>query len=195
MKLGGKVQFHNASRPNDQGPFINRGAHGCFLSHLEVLKDAKGQSVLILEDDCDFSPFAQYYEPPECDIFYGGFLEVTCQASPKDGGIIGSHCMGFSARAAEAAAHYLESLLDPATPPDAVAQTEAGFDPAIRPPIDGAYVWFRRAHPELVTHLAPFLTMQRPSRSDVTPRLLDRLPLVRTGMEVLRSMRQRSFAT
>lgn len=83
--------------------------------------------------------------------------------------------MGFSAKAAKMAADYLEGLLDPSFPADATAMTEPMFNPNIRPPVDGAYIWFRRAHPELKTVFKQ-LAVQRSSRSDITPRhVFDRI--------------------
>lgn len=170
-----RVTFLTGCRPTDQGLFDSIGAHGCYLSHLAALKGANGKSVLILEDDCVFMPAARLYKVPAVDIFYGGFLSASDPANPEVGSIIGSHCMGFSAGAAKIAADYLEGLLDPAHPPDPLAALDGGYRSDVRPPIDGAYVWFRRAHPELSVHFAQTLSAQRPSRSDVTPSKLDQV--------------------
>lgn len=186
-----RVRFLDAHRPADRGLFASRGAHGCFLSHLAALKEAAGKSLLILEDDCVFRYGAEAYTVPICDVFYGGFLEASDPVDPGAGEIIGSHCMGFSAGGARAAAAYLEALLDPSYPPDPIAASEASFQANVRPPIDGAYVWFRRAHPELTVHFAPHLSRQRPSRSDITPRMLDQLPGASRLMGSLRKMKER----
>jgi glycosyl transferase family 25 len=165
-----RIKFVDAAEPSDRGSFSLPGAHGCYLSHLQIYEqEAKsGRSVLVLEDDCDFRAGASEYAlPTEWDIFYGGFTA----ADPSDlqnSNIIGSHCMGYSPRAVELAAVYLRSLLDPQFPPDARAAAEPTFDPQIRPPLDGALVWFRRAHPELRTVFAD-ISRQRPSRSDIGP--------------------------
>lgn len=188
-----RVVFFDAFRMDHPGPFRRIGSHGNFRSHVTILGEAAsaGESVLILEDDCDFLPLAQTYEPPaDWDIFYGGYYA----SNPDDlhsSNIIGSHFIGFSAAAAKKAHAYLTALLDPATPADPTAAAEAGFDPAVRPPIDGAYVWFRRAHPELRTEFAP-LGKQRPSRSDVAPlRLFDRTPMLRQVTAVVRNLKRR----
>ena len=65
-----------------------------------------------------------------------------------------------------AAAEYLAAYLEPNFPPDPRAASEPGFDPAIKPPIDGAFVWLRRSRPDLVTVFAD-LGYQRSSRTDV----------------------------
>jgi glycosyl transferase family 25 len=171
-----RVSFFAGSTRQDRGCFSSPGEHGCFMSHLAALKDAVGanQRVLILEDDCDFTSGARDYQlPDEWDIFYGGYLAEN----PDDllnSNIIGAHCMGYSPRAARALAAYLEGLLDPDFPPDATAAADPNFIPAIRPPFDGAIVWFRRAHPELKTVFAQ-IAVQRSSRSDIARGgLLDR---------------------
>jgi glycosyl transferase, family 25 len=173
-----RVAFVDAIARDDPGPFGSVGAHGCFLSHLATLEEAAsaGQRVLILEDDCDFAKEARSYElPADWDIFYGGYLA----SDPEDlanSDIIGAHCMGYSPTAAKALAGYLRSLLgDPHFKPDAKAAADPGFEPSIRPPFDGAIVWFRRANPELKTVFAQ-VAVQRSSRSDIAGgRFLDRI--------------------
>ena len=52
------VEFFEATRPDSPGEFPSIGARGCFYSHLGVLRDAqenKYSSILILEDDLNFS--------------------------------------------------------------------------------------------------------------------------------------------
>ena len=177
---GVAFEFFDAYRVSGPGLFRKAGSFGCYLSHLQVLSEAalRNESVLILQDDCTFRPEAYDYEVPQCDIFYGSHAaDGSC--------IIGAHCMGFSASAARLAKDYLLALLDPNAPPDPAAKTEPGFDPSIRPPIDGALVWFRRAHPDLTTAFA-HLADQRRSRSDVTPSRVDRLPVLREAVRLTR---------
>jgi glycosyl transferase, family 25 len=184
--LGGdrRVSFFAGSVLHDRGAFSSPGTHGCFMSHLALLKDAAqaDQRVLVLEDDCDFTAEARDYAlPAEWDIFYGGYLADT----PEDlhnSNIIGAHCMGYSPRAAKMLADYLEQLLGPDIAPDPVAAARGDYDPAIKPPFDGAIVWFRRAHPELKTVFAE-VAVQRSSRSDIAGgNLLDRtLPAAAAG--------------
>lgn len=173
--------FLVASRPASPGPFVSRGAHGCFQSHAHAVKEASkaGESLLILEDDCSFRAEARTYQVPDCDIFYGGWNEIS-----NDGDyVVGSHCMGFSRRAIQLLDTYLSGFLS--APADAKAMTEPGFDPAIKPGIDGVYVWFRRAYPELTTVFAD-LSFQRSSRSDVTPGRLDEIFFLRSTLSVAR---------
>jgi glycosyl transferase family 25 len=152
------------------------------LSHFAILRNAAdaGKSVLILEDDCDFIlPQAIRCEPPEeCDVFYGGYA-ASDPTDPHNSDIIGSHFMGFSAKAASVAVSYLTDYLRPDFKGDPRAASEPGYNPNVRPGIDGAYVWLRRAHPELVTVFEQ-LSVQRSSRTDIGfQRWFDRAPLIR----------------
>jgi hypothetical protein len=59
--------------------------------------------------------------------------------------------------------------------------------------VDGAYFWFRRAHPHVRAVLATrVLGYQRPSRTDVhAPRWFDRLPGLHRAVELVRGARAR----
>ena len=55
----GNVQFFDAIQPPDDGGFPSVGARGCFLSHLEILRQARDSGwsrFLVLEDDALFTP-------------------------------------------------------------------------------------------------------------------------------------------
>lgn len=189
-----RVEFFGALSYSEPGPFLRSGSHGAFMSHLALLQEAAaaGQSILILQDDCDFLlPDIADHVPSEAwDVFYGGY-EASNPDDLHGSEIIGAHFMGFSPRAAAAAVDYLSDFLDPGFPPDPVAAAEANFDPAIRPPIDGALVWFRRAHPELRTVFA-MLGVQRSSRTDIgDQRWFDKVPGLRRLAEAARRIRRR----
>lgn len=187
-----RVAFHAASSPSEPGPFNSNGAHGCFLSHYALLQEAAaaGESILILEDDCDFLPGAATFTADDFDVFYGGFNAASDPADLHRSDIVGSHFMGFSQRAAKAAAAYFTAYLAPDFPPDARGASDPGFDPAIRPPVDGAYVWFRRAHPDLRTVFVT-LGVQRPSRTDIgEQKWFDRMPGVRDAAGLARRVRR-----
>jgi glycosyl transferase family 25 len=185
-------ELFEACAPPDAGMFLSRGANGCFQSHFAILQMAAdaGKSVLIVEDDCDFAPEAQTYEvPPGTDIFYGGY-EAMDDGELIESRIIGSHLMGFSAKGAKVAVAYLTGFGEPGFAVDPVAAAHPDYNPAIRPGIDGAYVWLRRAHPELKVHFAqPPIGFQRRSRSDVAPlRFYDRLPGLRLAASIARAV-------
>lgn len=169
LKEDKRVAFFSAIIRDDPGPFLRVGSHGAFLSHLTLLKEAaiSDDAILILQDDCKFlyPDINQFSLPDQWDIFYGGY-EARNPENLQNSEIIGAHFMGFSPRAAKIAADYLMRYIQPDFPPDAQAAEDPGFDPSIKPPIDGAFVWLRRAHPELVTVFA-MLGVQRSSRTDI----------------------------
>jgi len=176
-----RVAFFDAIRPEDAGDFYSVGAHGVYLSHLAILREAaqQGASVLILEDDCHFTPQARAADnladlDGTWDIFYGGY-EASLPSDLVRSDIVGAHMMGFTAETATRLCHYLDNL------------TYQGG----HPPIDGAYVWFRRAHPEVRTRFAvPPLAVQRPSRSDIAGlQFYDRIPAIRPIMNGMRRLK------
>ena len=173
-----RVAFFDARRFDAPGSFTSIGARGVYHSHLDILDEAAaaGESVLILEDDVDFTPAARdTMLPDNWQIFYGGHYAATPDDLPNSD-IIGAHCMAFRADVVPQLASYVRSLLERED----------------HPPIDGAYVWFRRANPHLVTVFAePALANQRPSRTDIAAlRFFDRWPGLRGGAGVARNLRR-----
>ena len=174
-----RVAFFPAIAPADHLPFRAIGEKGVFLSHLAILRAAaqRQASVLILEDDADFTTALERGQPAECrGIFYGGH-EAATPDRLHDSDIIGAHCMGFSAPVAQALVPYLTALLNHPSPP----------------PIDGAYVWYRRSHPEVPTDFAvPPIAVQRPSRSDIARlRFFDRVPVLREAAGHARALKRK----
>ena len=173
-----RVVYFHAIRPDDAGSFTSIGARGVYASQKQILKEAAeaNESVLILEDDCDFVAGAELYElPTDWDIFYGGHNA----AQPDDlhnSDIMGAHMMGFSRNGAKAVSTYLEHL---------------HYD-GVHPPIDAAYVWFRRANPDIRTLFAvPPLAGQRASRSDIARlKWFDRLPVLKGLANQIRALRR-----
>ncbi len=173
-----RVAFFDAITFPEAGSFSSPGARGVFHSQLEILDQAaaRGHSVLILEDDVDFVEGAEtFVAGNDWDIFYGGYYAEDPQ-NLHESDIVGAHMMGFSATIVPVVAEYLRSI--------SVSD--------IHPPIDGAYVWFRRAHPNVRTLFAqPALGHQRPSRSDIADlQFYDRLPVFRQGVSVARSVKR-----
>lgn len=172
-----RVSYFEAIRPSDPGNFTSIGARGVYESQREILRKAAlaDESVLILEDDCFFAESAQDRDiPDDWQIFYGGYTahDPACLHSSD---IEGAHMMGFSALGAKRVSGYLNEL--------SVVGTH--------PPIDAAYVWFRRQHPDVPTYFAsPPLAGQRPSRSDIAAlRWFDRTPGVREVANLIRALR------
>lgn len=193
------VHLFEAVRPDDAGPFPTVGTRGCFLSHLGVLQDASRRgcrSVLVLEDDVDFSSDAarrleagrRAIATSAAAMLYGGHrLELPAAAEgwvalPPTDAVETAHCVAFHGEAIARCADYLAAMLD----------RPAG-DPAGGPMhVDGAYAWFRRERPTVRTLAAtPSVAGQRSSRTDIHALpWFDRLPLVRSLAGVARALRR-----
>lgn len=170
------VQLFPAVRPADRGDFESVGARGCFLSHLGVLKDAVGrgfQSILILEDDVDWTPAAlaggakaEALMQPAWAFLHGGqghdraeadgTIRLVALAPDQDFRL--THFIGLRGAIIGQLVSYLEAMLArPAGSPEGGPMH-----------VDGAYSWFRRAHPDVVACVcAPSVAQQRSSRSDI----------------------------
>ncbi len=199
-----RVAFFAANRPDDADGFPSAGARGCFESHLAVIERAIVENVetlLVMEDDICFVP--QIPSTVEamtarlaCDdwsIFYGGFYgasptsiegDAGLTVVPHDEKLLTTHCIGFRRDALLLIAPYLRQMLE---------RTAGSVDGGPMH-VDGAYNWFRRAHPHLVTIAAiPPIAGQRPSRSDIAlPGFLDRNIFLRYVMEYLRRLKRMS---
>jgi glycosyl transferase family 25 len=174
-----RVRFIDGVVVDDMAPFRARGEKGVFLAHLKILREAAeaNKSVLILEDDADFAEGVELWPASAGDdINYGGYV-ASNPADLANSEIIGAHCMGFSAGAARALVPFLEQLLEHQSPP----------------PIDGAYVWFRRQHPQFMSSFAdPVIAIQRPSRSDIAHlRAFDRVPILRPAISAGRGFKRK----
>ena len=195
---GGCVELFPAVRPDAPEGFPSIGARGCFMSHLGVLRTAQRlglQRVAIFEDDLDFAtdfnpriqPLLAQLAGANWSMFYGGcHLERALHGQPQGelleaqpDALIGStHFVVLQGEAIAAAVRYLEAIL-----------ARPAGDPEGGPMhVDGAYNWFRRAHPQFKTLLAiPELGFQRASRTDIHDlRWYDTAPLIRNAVAGLR---------
>ncbi len=165
-----RIAFTDACRPDLSAPWRSNGERGCFLSHLSILNEAAsaGESVLILEDDCDFTRHAASSRD-QSDLLWGGYTLFPNY-------IVGSHCMGLSADTAKRCAAYFRALLDHPMPP----------------PVDGAYAWFCRDNADIrVNACDPMIAVQRPSFSDIAGRRgLDHFAGARLLVEPLRQAKR-----
>lgn len=173
-----RVAFVAGKMFAEPGTFSSKGARGVYHSHLMILEEAAAanESVIILEDDADFLPAVMTYDlAGGFDIFYGAY-EASNPADLANSDIIGAHFMGFSAGVVREIVSYLKEILN------------TGY----HPPIDGAYVWFRRAHRPIRTIFAtPSLAEQRPSRTDISEtHLLDKMPGMRGFMSTARRIKR-----
>lgn len=171
------VQFFPAVRPEDRGDFGSIGERGCFLSHLGVLKDAVARghgSILILEDDVDWTPAAlargarlEALRQTDWAYLHGGQGHdraapdgvISLVPLPPERELLLAHFVGFRGPVIAQMVDYLEAIL----------RRPAGSPEGGPMHVDGAYSWFRRAHPELAAHVCvPSLAQQRSSRSDIS---------------------------
>jgi glycosyl transferase family 25 len=165
-----RIAFTDAVKPDTSAPWRSKGERGCFLSHLFILEEAAsaGESVLILEDDCDFTRHAAA-KRNQSDLLWGGYTIL-----PNE--IRGSHCMGFSADTAKRCANYFRGLLNHPDPP----------------PVDGSYAWFCRDNADVrVNACDPMIAVQRPSFSVIAGRKgLDRIAGARFLVKMLRQAKR-----
>ncbi len=199
---GARLVFFEAFRPQDKGEFPTIGTRGCFLSHLGVLKaalEAGHASILVLEDDLNFvGDFQAAFrarlpalQTSPWDIAYLGWLRVTPPLAPAKGlavvppesAVLGLHMVAIKAEVMPEMIAYLEAIL----------QRRAG-DPLGGPMhVDGAYGWYRAAHPDRRTVACqPPLGYQRASRTDIHAlRWFDRAWGFRALTSALRSIKNR----
>jgi glycosyl transferase, family 25 len=196
------VQLIEASRFAESAGFSSPGARGCFDSHLRALRRAHAldvRSTLILEDDCDFSNQIERILPATLaslhrntwSVFYGGYVRWSHSSeaidspialvAPRDS-LIGAHFIALSSEAIKHIVPYLTAM----------AARSPGSPEGGPMHVDGAYDWFRAAHPHLRAWVAnPVLGHQRPSRSDIHQTVaMDRTPLFRDIASVTRRIRR-----
>ncbi len=194
----GRVEVYAAERPADQGEFRSLGTKGCFLSHLEVLRDAcqRGvESVLVLEDDVTVQPRDRQRllaAAASLREMTWGFAHLGhIQPLPDDGSVCmipftgplqTLHCYAVHRTALPKLVEYLEGCL-----------MRPGGDPYGGPmDVDGALTMFRGWNPGIVTLVAqPSLAGQRSSRSDITSKWWDKVPAVAGAIGLARGLRRR----
>lgn len=200
----GSVELYSAKRPTDLAGFPSLGAHGCFMSHLEILRDAlhrNVESVLVIEDDCEIPPkscaligdLATKMTDDDWHFLYFGHVAplpapiaapapgAQFQVVAYDGALQTTHMYAVRRSALAPLVEYLEGCL--VRPPG---------DPIGGPMhVDGALSMFRAAHPELVTRiLHPSIAGQRSSRSDITSGKFDTVPGVKHAISVARRLKR-----
>ncbi|WP_414625212.1 glycosyltransferase family 25 protein [Calothrix sp. CCY 0018] len=192
----GKVELFPAIKPENSEPFYSIGCKGCFLSHLNVLKQAKMQglkNVLIVEDDLEIAEYFQQYEDvilaeliqTNWDIVHFGY----CDSPEKDvslpifqsfsGEIIGTQFYAVHEKVYDQLINFFEVLLQrPAGHPDGGPMSP-----------DGVFNVFKWQYPDITRLIAvPSFGGQRSSRSDVSPSWFDQLPILKTFVESLRKL-------
>jgi hypothetical protein len=194
------IVLFEAIKPTDPCGFPSVGARGCFMSNLQVLRQARDERlsrILILEDDLNFcegfrsrfDAVASYLEVIDWGMFYGSYLVnqslqpsgQLCRMVDPRMAIGTTAFVAFNGQHVDTLVRYLEAML-----------MRAPGDPDGGPMhIDGAYCWFRRFHPEVSTWVATQpLGFQRSSRTDINPlRWYDRTPGPAWIVALLRRLR------
>lgn len=196
-----RVDFFSAIRPTDRGAWPSIGARGCFLSQLQVLREAAKdgvESVLLLEDDCEMSSAFQAHPDEVWDVLkgcdwqylHGGQIIRERQTlaprirslDPKTE-LVGAHFVAFKGEGLGLAVSYLEEMLErPAGSPDGGPMH-----------VDGAYSWFRRAYPDMNSFtFVPSLAFQRASSSNIAEvKWHDSVPVIRDAAALARRVKNR----
>jgi len=194
----GRLEIFPAIRPPDQGDFTSIGVRGCYLSHLDVLREAlrKGaKRVLVMEDDVAISPRLPQVERALVDalssmpwgIVYFGHHAANIPASSLPlvrsyEMTICAHFYGISDVVLADLVKHLEAILSrPAGHPDGGPMH-----------YDGALATFRTRNPGHTLFASPNLAWQRNSRSDIADaRWFDRIPVARVAVAKARTIRNR----
>jgi glycosyl transferase family 25 len=180
-----RVVFFPAIKPTDRGEFPSIGARGCFLSHLDVLKEAKRQNLnhlLIMEDDLSFTGFLMKQQEIVVNelqrlnwdfAYLGHGLSLPFNSK----GIFQAyseplrltHFLAINKKTIAQLVDFLEEIL----------RRPSGHPEGGPMHVDGAYSTFRQRNPQVVTLIAnPSLGFQRSSPSNVDGyKWFDKIPV------------------
>ena len=171
----GPVRMFDAIRPAGAAGFPSVGARGCYLSHLQVLREALEDGtrhLMVLEDDALFTREIEHADAlldlcrsDDWDFLYPGHVMLPAIPGPlhwipKDDWLMCTHAYAVNQRVLKPLVAYLE---------DALARP-AGHPGGGPMHIDAAYNYFMRDHPQVLTFRSSrSLVIQRSSQSDVAP--------------------------
>lgn len=200
---GSQVSFFPAIKPASKDEFPSIGAKGCFLSHLEILKQAlakKADTVLFMEDDLAISAQLKQFAPKlhqmlkqtPWSILYLGHIETMPAPGEqefklidcgKDYPIRTTHFYAVNKETIPRLINFLEIIL---TRPSGHAEGGPMH-------YDGALTTFRQQNPDIITLLAsPNLGWQKSSRSDIAPgRWFDTLPIIKELAAISRKLKNK----
>lgn len=209
------VELIRPVRFTEAAGFANPGYRSNLHAHLQAARSARAaghERTLVLEDDLAFGPAWAVAGPRlvaalahrPWDLANLGYLDEWGEApvSPDDatgaGADDGIGWARFAGRVNGAHAYLLNRpVLDPW-----IAHLEAVFDGRpgddLRGPMasDGAVNTFFWVEPDRLRLVAvPNLVGTRPTRSDIDPSTVDRLPIVGRAVEVVRRWRRRRGRT
>lgn len=175
---GEKTMFVSAISPEDAAGFPNAGVRGCFLSHLNAIRNARRDNlsnILVMEDDIAFVSGMGRILGHALDI--GGWSDWDLLYLGHDESLHGrqehrlvkmesplslAHCYAVKDRIFDRLTGFLETL----------ARRQPGDLRGGPMHYDGALSTFRAQNPDITTYaLMPGIAYQRSSRTD-----LHRLP-------------------
>jgi hypothetical protein len=189
--------FFPAIAPIDTGGFPNRGVRGCYLSHLEILREARAHGsnrILVLEDDIAFSReistlgsrAVALLAEREWDIAYFGH---ALPSTPEDAHwaevnqpMLLAHCYAVNGKTLDKLVDFLDSILTrPPGHPDGGPMH-----------YDGALNTFIQQNPNIkAVYCSKNLGYQRPSRTDLHRQsIIDRNPLMLPFAGLYRAFRR-----
>ncbi len=193
----GTIRFFPAITPDTAEGFSSRGARGCYMSHLEVLREAQQQQarhVLILEDDIAFvrnintlgSHAFLALQELAWDVAYFGHVLPSSKKNPHwqkvDQAVFSAHCYAINGSAINKLVELLETML-----------TRQPGDPLGGPMhYDGALNWFFRHNDQVnAYYYTHCLGYQRPSATNIHALgKFDRLPGVAGLMTLARYLKR-----
>ena len=171
----GPVRMFDAIRPAEAAGYPSVGARGCYLSHLQVLREALEtgtKHLMVFEDDALFTREIKNAEAllglcmsDDWDFLYPGHLMLPAIPGPlhwipKDDWLMCTHAYAVNQRVLKPLVAYLEGALTrPVGHPDGGPMH-----------LDAAYNYFMRDTPGVLTYRSSrSLVIQRSSHSDVAP--------------------------
>jgi len=193
----GRIEFFPAVRVSEACGFPNAGYHGCFRSHMGVLqraRDANARNVLVMEDDLCIAP---RFKTDEAElvtqlqaldwgiVYFGHLLEEPAdrptRLRPYDQGVMLAHFYAVNGKYIARFAEFFEQILTrPAGHPDGGPMSP-----------DGALHFFLTKNPDVPCHVTtPNLGTQRSSRSDLSPKWFDNVPVLRQTIAMLRKVQK-----
>jgi hypothetical protein len=193
----GRIEFFPAVKVSDAAEFDNAGYHGCFRSHLGVFRQARtagASKLLVFEDDAAIARRFQQDEEALIDqlcsmewgiVYFGHALEATAdrptQLKPYRDGVRLSHFYAVNGKYLDRLIDFFEKILTrPAGHPDGGPMSP-----------DGALHFFLMKNPDIPCHVAsPNLGTQRSSRSDVSPKWFDHVPVLNRTIAALRKVKR-----
>ncbi|EKQ70229.1 glycosyltransferase involved in LPS biosynthesis [Leptolyngbyaceae cyanobacterium JSC-12] len=191
----GRLEFFSAIRPDHPDGFPSIGARGCFLSHLQILKQARDAgltNVLVMEDDVFMDDSFPIFEDALIEqlrqeawgFAYFGYPTMQPLTSPVKfvpfyESMLTTHCYGVNASILDRLITFLEEL----------QQRPPGHPDGGPMHLDGAYNMFRERNPDILAlRTSSCLVAQRSSRSDVQPTSwYENFPVTRQLVEVARA--------